>query len=185
MHLGRSLVGKDTVAAAAELAHRGARLVCLENPVDMTGPPPAVISALTFVRELTSHGIVVDWQLHATDCKWQRWSHLYPPATIVGGSNEDLQSWTSFHRLYRLIYRLGPDFMQIRDQRAGGLLRYTISGSQHSTVVEKLLHGTHVSEVPAKLTKSLSDIGVVDRVGEFLWWLPNRPRRWPVPAYAA
>jgi len=182
IYLGDTLVREDTIKAARDLISCGARRVRLNGRVNMDENALHAILGLTLVRELTSYGIMIDWQLHGTGIAWRTLSHLYPPSVLTGVSDEDLKSWRSFHQLYRLIYRHGPGFMQVRDQRSGRLRRITISGADHLRTIGSLLHGAPDSSISAEVAQELDSIGVIGRVDGILWWLPNRSRQWPVPS---
>ena len=179
----------DPVDAVAELASDGVQFVQVHEPVDLTDPDGAsAVAVLLLVRELTSHGIAVDWTLRMADpAQWQALSHLYPPAAVFRGStgaaNEDhvVTAWRDSFHIAKCGYRRGPGFLEIRDHRWGSFRRLVVNAPR-STGFQGLLDG-----VPAVASASTERVlerhlreNLVHRAGRYLWWTPYRLRRWPL-----
>ncbi|MCC3774893.1 hypothetical protein K6I33_005412 [Streptomyces sp. UNOB3_S3] len=138
--------------------------------------------ALTLVRDLTSHGIAVDWRpaLDGEDESWRRLSHLYPPGEVVGRGGERVRdAWRESYFFCKCFYRHGPGFLQVRDWRTGELRRITIDDPAYRAAVEPLLHGQVSTSVAPAVLDAFTGAGLVDILGEYAWWMPYRVRRWP------
>jgi uncharacterized protein DUF5825 len=181
MRLGTTQVS-DPVSAAATLVSRGARYVRLPAPVDLTGDDPAAATALVLVRELTSHGVAVDWEIELGH-ELQRWpmlSHLYPPRAIgsAGPDDDALATWRRTYHVAKLCYRHGPHFIQIRDYRTGNLTQHVIR-----------IAGDSPDFGPAAISGAMFSVRTryffqregltLDIAGQTLW-LPYRIRTWPL-----
>jgi hypothetical protein len=178
----------DPGAAVADLYRSGVRRAALSHPVDLTRGtvPTRLVQAMVLLRELTSWGIVVDWEAHIGDNPdiWQRLNHLYPPRALPGHPDADtvLAEWRNTFYLCKCIYRHGPGFIQVRDRRAGHLARFTIDDPEYLRTVTALLHGAPVDSVPAHVLGDFSAEGLAGVAGDLAWWLPYRVRRWPWPS---
>jgi hypothetical protein len=179
----------DPVDAVAQLASAGVQLIQVPEPVDLTDPDGAsAVAVLLLVRELTSHGIAVDWTLRMADpAQWRALSHLHPPAGVFRGStgaeNEDhvVTAWRGSFHIAKCGYRRGPGFLEIRDHRWGSFRRLVVNAPR-STAFQGLLDG-----VPAVASASTERVlerylreNLVHRAGRYLWWTPYRLRRWPL-----
>jgi hypothetical protein len=146
----------------------------------------AAVRALTTVRELTSHGVAVDWRidLEAARFDWKVLSHLYPPTELTGvdRATEVLDLWRAKYYLCKCIYRAGPGFLQIRDRRWENLARFTVDDPRYLEVIDQLLSGVPAERVPADVAQALLVENLVVRVGGLLWFAPYRVRRWPMPS---
>lgn len=176
----------STPGMAAELYRAGARRVALHDAVDLSGggaDPAASLAQLAFVRDLTGHGVVVDWQARL-DGPADSLTHLYPPTTL-DGAPEALDRWWDYFHLCRCVYRLGPGFVQVRDRRTGELSRLTIDEPEYLEAVERLLPGAPEDQVAPGILDDLDAESLVWRVGGLAVWLPYRAQRWPWPSMAA
>ncbi|MFD1547555.1 DUF5825 family protein [Nonomuraea guangzhouensis] len=92
MYAGRVEATGDPVATVSRVAEDGVQLARLEDTVDLEDADgAAAVAALTVIRELTSHGIAVDWTIHmpAGTAGWRPLSHLHPPTAVYADSTED------------------------------------------------------------------------------------------------
>ncbi|MBE3014623.1 hypothetical protein IL992_36425 [Microbispora sp. NEAU-D428] len=188
MYLGAAEVDGDTAGAAAAMAAHGAGLVRLRDRVDLNGDPAVAMLALTLVRELTARGIAVDWYLSTEPGdSWRSLTHLFPPAALRGPDDVAgaLAAWRAGYRICQCFYRKGPGFVQIRDQRSGGLRRFTVAGPAHLAAIESLSQGVEEAAVPAGVVADFAATDLIGRVGGLLWWLPYRVYRWPLPEQLA
>jgi len=175
--------------SAGELYRRGARRVALHDVVDLSGAAAAALGRLAFVRDLTGHGVVVDWRVRfdGAAAAWSSLSHLYPPAELLGAVEDSgaLDRWRDLFHLCRCVYRVGPGFVQVRDRRTGGLNRLTIDDRQYLEAIDRLLPGTPDEAIAPAVLGDLAAENLVWRMGGLAVWLPYRVRRWPWPAMAA
>jgi hypothetical protein len=186
--MGTRAASGDPGLVAASLYRDGARRAALNCPVDLTGgmDAPTMVRAMLLLRELTSWGIVVDWQLrpgqHAE--VWQRLNHLHPPSELLeqAASAEILQAWRDTFYLCKCVYRRGPGFVEVRDRRAGTLSRFVIDDPAYLAAVTTLLDGAPARDIPAQVLADFVAEGLVGRAGDLAWWLPYRVHRWPWPA---
>lgn len=125
----------NPVYAVAQLASEGVQFVRVPDPVDLTDPDGAsAVAVLLLVRELTSHGIAVDWTLRMADpAQWQALSHLHPPAAVLrGATGEEIDAgvvtaWRGSFHIAKCGYRRGPGFLEIRDHRWGSFRRLVVN----------------------------------------------------------
>lgn len=186
MFLGDGQVDSDVMGRSRELADGGARMVSLDQPVDLRRPSATAIRALTLLRELTSLGVVVKWSLVAgasLDIP-ATLGHLYPPSAITGrpDGDEPLADWRTGFYLGKCVYRHGPGFMQVRDRRSGILERFTIDEPHYLHAIDMLVKGAAESELPKDVVTALTAERLAVGFGSHLWWAPYRIRRWPQPS---
>lgn len=183
MSLGRIELKPGARVEAADWYARGARCVTWDSPVDLDDPDAArTVRALCLIRDLTSWGLVVGWQLRAetglTD--WRALSHLYPPARVTGGGDEVRAQWAQRFHMSKCVSRRGPGLLQIRDRRWDGLRRITISRPAYVDAIAALEHGARTTAIPSRILGYFTAERLVGQVGELSWWLPGQLRRWPV-----
>ncbi|NBE84007.1 DUF5825 family protein [Micromonospora rubida] len=164
----------------------GARHARLTHPVDLCGDADATSArSLVLIRELTAHGVAVDWTARCRDgCHGSDlFTHLHPPARLDGDPEGTVTTrwWEAFF-LCRCVYRRGPGFVEIRDRRSGSLEVVTIDEPGHLTAITALVEGVAATEVPAEVRRDLVGAHLVVEQAGHLWWLPTRAHRWPFPA---
>jgi Family of unknown function (DUF5825) len=176
-----------TGQTAADLYAHGARRVAVDRVVDLTDAGgPADLRALALVRELTSRGVVVDWQLRLPPDTpdWWLLNHLQPPSQLhAGPAGEQLrQAWADSYYLDKCIFRNGPGFIQVRDRRSGELNRLTIDEPDYLEPIDRLSEGVAEAAVPPHVVADFAAEGLLWSLAGTLLWLPYRVRRWPWPA---
>ncbi|MGW2813541.1 DUF5825 family protein [Streptomyces sp. NPDC001415] len=183
--------GPGPAELAAELYRSGARRVALDRPADLSGGTGArpIVTTMLLVAELTSWGLVVDWEisLGADPEIWRSLNHLYPPRAVLDTPDADdiRQQWKETFYLCKCVYRKGPGFIQVRDRRTGGsLLRFTLHDLAYLHAVEQLSAGCPAEDVPAQVLDDLVGESLAGRAGNLAWWLPYRVHRWPWPSFA-
>jgi hypothetical protein len=186
--IGRRPVGTDDPAElAAALYREGARRVALDGPIDLAGGqrPATAVAWLLLVSQLTSQGLVVDWdvRLDADPQRWRLLSHLYPPRAVLGpaGAEQITEQWRREFYLCKCVWRQGPGFVEVRDRRAGSLARFIIDEHDYLQAIGRLSAGCPADEVPAAVLAHLAEEGLVGQIGDLAWWIPYRVRRWPSP----
>jgi len=180
--------GQTAAAVALRLYGAGARRVEVAGPVDLSGDsdPATSLRALALVRELTGHGVQVDWRLRlgpeADD--WWLLNHLQPPAELAAGPAGDQirQTWAESFHLNKCVYRQAPGFIQIRDRRAGELNRLTVDEPDYLSQLDPLLDVVPAAAVPTEIADAYAAEGLIWPLADLLLWLPYRVRRWPWPA---
>lgn len=185
MCLGEAGFEADPVGAAASLHQQGARFVSLADPVDLGNPDPhQALLGLALVRELTSYGIAVDWEidLGAAVADGRLLNHLYPPRAVrsAGPAADILRGWRESYHITRCGYRCGPQFVEVRDYRTGTYRRLVIRTPDDRPFLGPLLAGAPVSALPAAQSTALHQQGLVASVGGRILWLPYRIRNWPL-----
>jgi hypothetical protein len=175
----------DPLTTVSSLAASGVQYAQLRDPVDLGDTDgAAAAAALVAVRELTSHGIAVDWtiRLPAGAAGWQQLSHLYPPVAVLCGSeSENVTTWwrDSFHAA-KCGYRRGPGFLEIRDRRTGSFRRTVIRSAQNDQGIAPLLRGMPAASLSEAATRRYLEADLIHQAGRFLWWTPYLIRRWPL-----
>lgn len=179
----------DPLTVVSSLAASGVQFVRLRDTVDLVAADGAdadraAAAALVAVRELTSHGIAVDWtiRLPAGAAGWQGLSHLYPPAAVLcGGESENVTTWwrDSFHAA-KCGYRRGPGFLEIRDRRTGSFRRTVIRSARNDQAIGPLLRGMSAASLSEAATRRYLEADLIHRAGQYLWWTPYLIRRWPL-----
>jgi hypothetical protein len=141
---------------------------------------------MILLRELTGWGVVVDWRLRPGEHAevWRRLNHLHPPAELIGQADaeESLASWRETFYLCKCVYRRGPDFVEVRDRRAGELSRFVIDDPVYLAAVDRLIDSAPVSEIDSGALADFVAEGLAGHAGDIAWWLPYRVRRWPWPS---
>jgi hypothetical protein len=187
MSLGEAELSADPADAAAELFERGVRRVTLRDVVDLTACSDAKQSVYTLaaIAEFTGAGMVPDWRLRLGETgeslTLQMLSHLYPPAELISTRGEQavLQEWISTFIIGKLAYRCGPGFVQVRDSRWGAIRYLTIDKPSQLAAIDKMRNGAHADDVPIRVLNSFLAYHLIGRLGDLVWWLPYRRRRWP------
>lgn len=174
----------DPLTTVSSLAASGVQFAELRDTVDLADADGAgAAAALVIVRELTSHGIAVDWTIRLpVGAGWQRLSHLYPPVAVLCGSeSENVTTWwrDSFHAA-KCGYRRGPGFLEIRDRRTGSFRRTVIRSAQNDHAIAPLLRGLPAASLSEAATRRYLGADLIHQAGRFLWWTPYLIRRWPL-----
>ncbi|MDK1473920.1 DUF5825 family protein [Streptomyces sp. 549] len=193
MCLGETYAGSPAAGAAQQLWQRGVRRVRLHEEVRLGAPADAedaarTVQALCLVRDLTAQAVLVEWRLDlgGDEQAWQVLNHLQPPLRLTGTSapEEALRTWREGHYLCKCLWRQGPGFLQIRDRRWGELRRFTSDEPEYREAVRLLSYGAPASAVPPGALADFRAEQLVGQVGELVWWLPYRVRRWIQEAMA-
>lgn len=190
-------LGESTAApgpdAAARLWQQGARRVRLHGTVRLGAPADEqaaadTVRSLCLVRDLTAQAVLVEWRLALGDDpqEWRQLNHLQPPVALTGSPDAGavLRTWRDEHYLCKCLWRQGPGFLQIRDRRWGELRRFTTDEPEYREAVRVLSYGAPADAVPPEVLADFRSEQLVGQVGELVWWLPYRVRRWIQEAMA-
>ncbi|TVL89355.1 DUF5825 family protein [Streptomyces sp. SAJ15] len=189
MDLGELAIGGRSAEEVTRLWELGARRVRLPKTVDLAvaaADPVAAaraVRALCLVRDLTARAVLVEWRLTLADADpdgWRALNHLQPPQDLAGptGATEALAEWRHRHYLCKCLWRQGPGFVQIRDRRWGDLRRFTVAEPEYQEAIALLEDGVPARRVDPEILADLRSERLVGEVGELVWWLPYRVRRW-------
>jgi hypothetical protein len=174
----------DPLTAVSSLAASGVQFARLRDTVDLADDDgAAAVAALVAIRELTSHGIAVDWAIRMpAGAGWQQLSHLYPPAAVWCGSESEnvTTRWRNSFHAAKCGYRRGPGFLEIRDRRTGSYRRTVIRSARNDQAIAPLLRGVPAASLGETATRRYLEADLVHRAGQFLWWTPYLIRRWPL-----
>lgn len=196
MNIGPVELCEPAADAVVRWFREGVRKVDLPDTVDLTvtGADDRAVDTvrrLVLVRELTSHGIAIDWRLRLADVNdsdWRPYSHLRPPVELLastggnGNPEQQLDAWREAFYFDKCTYRRGPGFVQVRDRRSGRLNLLTIDDPAYLAVLEQLMDGAEITAVDLDIARDFGEEGLVTKVGDLLVWLPHRLRRWPLPS---
>jgi hypothetical protein len=192
MDLGVTHLHERPDLAVARWFADGVRRVVLPDLVDLTpGDENGAVThpglrCLALLRELGSHGLVVDWQLRlpcADESSWRRFGHLPPPARIrsaAGGDTDPAAAWHREYRLGRFHYRRGPGFVLVRDGRSGDFRSVVLDDPGALAAVAALEHRVETDGLDPTAVARFEAEGWVLRLGAGVCWLPGRLRRWPI-----
>ncbi|WP_432108641.1 DUF5825 family protein [Streptomyces sp. AA1529] len=195
MSLGKVEAAGPPSEAAARLWRSGARRVRLTGTTDLrpaansdAADAARTVRRLCLVRELTAHAVYVEWELRLASGPdvWRPLNHLQPPLVLSGPPDPEqtLRTWREEHYLCKCLWRQGPGFVQIRDRRWGELHRFTVDEPDYQEAIALLADGAPAAAVPAAILEDFRSERLVGDVGEMVWWLPYRVRRWIQEAMA-
>ncbi|HEY0698358.1 MAG TPA: DUF5825 family protein [Micromonospora sp.] len=163
-----------------ELAGRGHRLLRVHRPVRLGDDDEFDLRFAWLLRESISVGLQVDWVLTG-ELRWDVGGirHLPPPRS----GRDDWRRAFTFGYCY---YRVGPDFVTIRDTRSdnGFGARYLLDDPESVACwpeLEGVLHLPEATAAGLRLLELLAAENLALVAGNRATVLPFRMRRWPVP----
>ncbi|MFF4229753.1 DUF5825 family protein [Streptomyces sp. NPDC001820] len=196
MSLGDHELSRPIALESEHLWNLGARRVVMPHTIDLTRAATSTqeaaqhtVRSLSLVRDLTARAVLVEWRLRldpGDEATWKLLSHLQPPQQVDGPqqADEQLLTWRHSHYLCKCLWRQGPGFIQIRDRRWGDLRRFTSDEAHYHQAIALLDYGTPAASVPPEVLADFTEEHLVLSVGEFVWWLPYRVKRWIQEAMA-
>ena len=153
------------------LCKRGLQKVVIEG--DLFAPPVDRKASiwLAFLRDLTACGVDLHWR-RAADCPIPDhvFRHLPPP---VGVNSE--------FRFGSLYWRLGPEFVTVKDSRGESVRLFILDDAESSDAFLRSVKGVDRADLPQEQRDLLLQEGLVADLGGWLLALPYRMRHWPVP----
>lgn len=170
-----------------ELFDAGVRFADLGTVLDVTDDAAAqeTVAALAFVRDLTAYGLVVNWTIRLPEGVPLPLplGHLHPPEKVLGHpyGAEIAEVWRRKFYLGKCFWRQGPGFIEVRDRRSARQVRITFDDPDCIAAIETMSHGADISAVPRKVLSAFAGAGLIHSVGDRVWWVPYRVRRWPSP----
>jgi hypothetical protein len=172
------------VAAAVEA---GARAVRFTRVVRLARDEPlATLAALRLLREAAADGLPVTWHgIIGDEIDLRLLTHLAPPESVVGDrATTDLAEWRRRHRPGLCYYRLGPTFVAVKDvRRPDASARFRLDVAVDAfRALEAVVDLDGLDPPTLGLVDDLEEEALVLRFDRHATLLPNRMRRWPVPA---
>lgn len=165
-------------------------MLVLEEPLTFGADPVATAWAVALLRECQSSGLTVQWQAvrHAR-FEFSTLRHLFPPQSLDGTRQDtELVSWRDGHKYGRYYFRLGPDFVQVKDvRRPSNAARLMLAEPGVRDMFLRCLRPARVTTLPDSEQAAISELAaeeLVLRVGGLAVTVVPRMRRWPVPAGA-
>jgi hypothetical protein len=178
----------DTRVDVDEVFASGGRYFILGPDVDIDAVDEwGTVQLLGLVRDLTSCGIAVKWNLRLPgwDYAWEDMCHFWPPSCVrIGGDIGTAigRVWESEFYHGRCVARKGPHLLQVRDRRWGGLRRFNITSLKYLEAIARLEEGGAVTSFESSIIEDLGRARLIRIVGDVAMWLPCRLRRWPIAA---
>lgn len=172
-----------------ELALQGYVFVSVHGPVRAGLHIDDDLRLLRFLREITSHTIRLEWTL--AGCPLldpSAFVHLVPPA--AGADNAAracAEAWRDGYRYGAFYYRCGPDFVTVKDVRAGVEAAHLTIDGDGSAHFRALTDGERLADLDSGLHDALHDAmeaGLAVQGDDTFLVLPYRMRHWPVPFLA-
>jgi Family of unknown function (DUF5825) len=182
---GAAPIPPSALASAVNLARR---VAVLDEPLHFGRSLSEDLRLLRLLREATSHAVRLRWQLAGRPCiPLRSHVHLLPPA---GGVDPPAQAyartWAARYRYGSFYYRLGPDFITVKDTRPDGeSSRMVITDG--ATEFREMVDAATVDDLTPSSRRMLPeavDAGLALVTGATLVILPYRLRHWPVPLIA-
>ncbi|WP_426749394.1 RiPP maturation radical SAM C-methyltransferase [Myxococcus sp. Y35] len=147
--------------------------------------PERSVHFIRFLRDSAAARLRVHWSGSASGAvKARALNHLEPP---MAGGEETLRAWKERHAYGRCYWRAGPDFVLIKDSRAGGdFARFTLEDGPLRDVFTRLsvpqrLDAFGTDETDREALDVLMEEDLVLRLGDWVVALPYQIKHWPVP----
>lgn len=177
LHLDGGLSARwPAEADVAVLLARGVTGVRVGWEVDLGRDAERTVRFVAFLRDAFAQGLPVEWSGSAPDELADALVHLPAPA----GDSDALERWRERHRFGLFYWRLGPDFVTVKDVRPSvESARFTIDDAP-------MLAAFAAAAEPGRGPRSqpLADLvaeGIVLELDGWRTLLPYRMRRWPIP----
>ena len=172
------------LAAAVDAGARGVRF---PHPVALVDEEPlGTLGALRVLREAEALGVPVRWRgTIGAGIDAASLVHLPPPECSNDEATDAIaDEWRRQHRPGLCYYRIGPDFVFIKDIRVPSTgARFRLDGVvARFRALESVVDVADLDADTAGLLVDLEAEQLVLRLGPYATLLPNRMRRWPVPA---
>jgi hypothetical protein len=170
-----------------DLAQAGRERLVLTEPVRLGTDDECDVRFVRLLRESLSATVRVEWTAESIGSfPAALVSHLPPPSAGVALRGENGIQWRDGYRFGRCYYRIGPEFVLIKDMRQGDDrgARYRLDGAEVMGAFPGLEQALYLPAAPApvrELFELLTGEELVLRRGDWGTVLPFRMRRWPVP----
>lgn len=172
-------------ALSADLAAFALRTVTVTEPVDLSVSMDECLRLLRVLRDATSHAVRVSWTLSGPpNLPPRTHTHLIPPRSGTGeAAHRYAESWASAYRYGAFYYRLGPDFVAIKDVRddADAARMVIDEGSETFLALAEAATRAEVEHVDAEVLETAAEAGLLLYTDDRMLVLPYRMRHWPVP----
>src|SRR5581483_4168403 len=181
-------VGDPTAVIEVDIAglvRAGARSLRVVPPVVLEQRDARrALAVIRLLREAAADGVPISWRGAVGDgVDPALLVHLTPPLHD-DAETPDVAEWRRRHRPGLCYYRLGPGFVFVKDVRSmGTAARFRLAGVvERFRALESVVDVTTLDGPTRELLDQLESERLVLRLGDHATLLPNRLRRWPVPA---
>jgi Family of unknown function (DUF5825) len=167
---------------------RGVRAVRLAGTWCLSAAAPRPSLALVrLLREAASDGVPITWEGSIGEgVGGDLLVHLPPPASTPGQDGDaGLAQWRERYRPGLCYYRLGPEFVLVKDvRRQDSSARYRLEGVVDAfRTLEAVVEVASLDPATRGVLDDLDAEGLLLRLAGLATLLPYRMRRWPVPAH--
>ncbi|MBC6462654.1 DUF5825 family protein [Actinomadura sp. HBU206391] len=149
-----------------------------ENPVD-------TVRFVSWLRDRFSDGVIVRWQGSVVSTFAPPDLYHLPPPEGTGGW---YQEWRDTFALGLFYFRRGPGFIQIKDVRdPAASASFVLDEGPLTRTFTRCLVPCSLAELQGderEAAEALLEENLLLRAGDLVVTLPNRMKRWPVPAMA-
>lgn len=157
------------------------------SPIRLGARPVETVHFIARLRDNLTDGTTTRWHGDVTSALptpllW----HLPPPVYPRAGLNEQVDMWRSRFRFGLCYYRLGPDFIHVKDIRnPKASASFVLDQPVLTQVFAECLSPRHFSELRSaqqEAAEALIGEGLLLRLEDHIVTLPSRMLHWPVPA---
>lgn len=181
------VAGRTGLPAAADLAGLSLTEVTAAEPLVFGQSAAHDLDLLYLLREATSNAVRLRWTLTGIPrFPLLTHVHLVPPSGGVGPAADYARRWAAGYRYGSYYYREGPDFVTVKDVRAGGepVRMIIANGAAHFLAMASARSAGELSADAAAMLEVAEQAGLLIRTADRLLVLPYRIRHWPVPYVA-
>ncbi|WP_224367102.1 RiPP maturation radical SAM C-methyltransferase [Hyalangium versicolor] len=148
--------------------------------------PEESIHFVRFLRDCTSHRVRVQWKGQtANTLKPRTLLHLEPPVLPENAPEEALRTWDAEHSYGRFFWRLGQNFLTIKDMRQPrDASRFTLERGPVYELFTQLQAPHRLQDLSGHDREALDALLEEDLVLQLDDWfvaLPYQIRHWPIP----
>lgn len=187
---GATVVEVDAPEASLDLAaavRAGARSLRIAPACALSiDEPRPTIALIRLLRKAASYGLPVTWHGRVeAGIDASLFVHLSPPEFRSDVDADTTNEWRVRHQTGLCYYRVGPDFVFVKDVRErGAAARYLFDDDapHRFATLEKIADVSTLDTATAGLLNDLLDERLALQLGCWATLLPYRMRRWPVPA---
>lgn len=181
----KTMITDACASPTIDFEHLSMHAVILDEPIPFGKKIADDLLWLRLLRDVTSHGIRLDWTLAGRPkVPLHTYVHLLPP---TAGTNSEASlaatEWAAGFRYGLYYYRLGPDFVSVKDVRPGveGRRLTIADGFDHFLAIARALSSDELSDDAMDALRDAIDADLALEVDGRVLLLPYRMRHWPVP----
>jgi hypothetical protein len=165
------------------------RVTKVDGPVTLYASQADTLEFVAWLRDQQTEAVDVVWSADIDPrLDVTLLFHLFPPEPDASVEEPDqVRRWRSAYRPGLCYYRLGPDFIQVKDLRqAETAARLLLDEPPLVNAFTRCLQPSELDDlepVERKAVEALLAERLLLRIGDRVVTLPNRMRRWPVPSH--